>query len=404
MRAWGSREATVEATVGAAVKRCPYCAEEIQDQAVICRFCGRPQPSVPAAPAATDPPTAAEQAPPTDPPVATDPPPAGGPGAPVPTEAPAALPGPSTQGPVVGEGAVRFSHSGYRYILGYGLRLFGIWDRNVPGGPVFSFPRTDEGWEQAWNRFVVLEPKAVEVPAMGAPPDVRATSTHGYRSGRVLVGWIVALIAIVAVLAGGSIIARSRYLVLIHQALDGRDVSLSDQRDAVNAINSLVALYGLGILAAGIVWLIWQFRAQSNLRALGVANLRFSPGWVVGWWIIPVANLAMPYLTVRELYKGSEPGGGAVDWMSARTAATIPLWWAAWLLQNVLAIAGSTVSAGTKNPTWNQLATREPIEIASVTMLIVAAVLAIVLVRRIDRRQEAKRQRVAAFEQAASGA
>jgi hypothetical protein len=60
--------------------------------------------------------------------------------------------------------AVRYSHSGYRYVLGYGSDFFGIWDRQSPSDPAERFPRTDDGWRQAWLRFAGLEPNHVAVP------------------------------------------------------------------------------------------------------------------------------------------------------------------------------------------------------------------------------------------------
>src|SRR6185436_3547063 len=51
------------------------------------------------------------------------------------------------------EPSIRYTHSGYRYVLGYGPDHFGIWDRQSPTAPAERFPRTDEGWGQAWTRF-----------------------------------------------------------------------------------------------------------------------------------------------------------------------------------------------------------------------------------------------------------
>jgi hypothetical protein len=74
---------------------------------------------------------------------------------------------------------VQYTHSGYRYVLGYGVDFFGIWDRQGPAGPAERFPRTDDGWRQVWTRFAALEPNHVAVPQTGAAATGAATTATG---------------------------------------------------------------------------------------------------------------------------------------------------------------------------------------------------------------------------------
>ncbi len=66
--------------------------------------------------------------------------------------------------------ALQYTHSGARYLLGYGERFFGIWDRGEPSAPVERFARTDDGWREAWRRFSALEPHPAEVGLGTGPP------------------------------------------------------------------------------------------------------------------------------------------------------------------------------------------------------------------------------------------
>jgi hypothetical protein len=63
---------------------------------------------------------------------------------------------PFGQAPATGD-RVEFTHSGERYLLGYSGDHFGIWDRQSPAQPIERYPRTDEGWRQAWQRYAAIE-------------------------------------------------------------------------------------------------------------------------------------------------------------------------------------------------------------------------------------------------------
>jgi len=142
-----------------------------------------------------------------------------------------------------------------------------------------------------------------------------------------------------------------------------------------------------------IVFLIWEHRAYSNLSPLRAEDLDSTPGWAVGWWFVPFANLVKPYQVMKEIWIESDPEydeelGHLASTMSA--PAIFGFWWALWILYNI----GSRIvdrTFNTDSPDYAGLAIGE---IAVNALGIVGALLLLLIVKDITERQNRRNERI----------
>ena len=69
-----------------------------------------------------------------------------------------------------------------------------------------------------------------------------------------------------------------------------------------------------------------------NVRSFGAQNFRFTPGWAVGYYFIPVADFYKPYRAMKELWKASR---SPRDWQNEKNSFILGLWWTFWVISSV---------------------------------------------------------------------
>lgn len=192
------------------------------------------------------------------------------------------------------------------------------------------------------------------------------------------------LLAVGAIATGISLLADALSLAFPPLAED-QELSDNMMGAAIALVIFLLAILEFVIYITTVVFfLMWMHRAYKNLRALNPANrLDYSPGWAVGSFFIPFANLIFPYRVVKEIWQKSWPRDEAL-FSAPSPPATFPLWWTFWLLAS---FAGNITWRVNFDPNIAE-STKAMVSIGDGALSILAAVFAYLVVDAIDKRQE----------------
>jgi hypothetical protein len=156
-------------------------------------------------------------------------------------------------------------------------------------------------------------------PAGGPPvePGARTRAVRGLGAAAAAAVGVVALIDLLTAVAmpvtGGG---------LAHQALDTGDPQPLNYAAVIEAV--LGVIYMVALVAAGVLVIIWLWRARKNLDAFPGAPRGMRAGWAIGGWFIPFANLVIPFRVTATVARASL-------WRS-KTPPLVGWWWAMWIL------------------------------------------------------------------------
>jgi hypothetical protein len=171
-------------------------------------------------------------------------------------------------------------------------------------------------------------------------------------------------------------------------------------------LGPIVPIRFLAIMATGVTFLTWLYRVHKNLPALGGRELKYTPGWAIGWFFVPLLNLIRPLQVMREVWHGSDPAGLerdlAPDGPSTRnqlgTPARVGSWWALFLISVLLGRALDRIGS---RGSWRlgELIVLHNLQVLEGLITILAALVAILLVGQVTTWQTERRRLVREFHQ-----
>ena len=150
-----------------------------------------------------------------------------------------------------------------------------------------------------------------------------------------------------------------------------------------DTINLISMLHLAAMVLCAIFFISWLRRAYANLHRLGLWAVSLHEVWALAGWFVPLFNLWRPYIVVGETWRETQHAiPGKVEAEGEKSAAIINGWWTCWLIY----FWGPTIMRRLfQGYSKGAQIMRMKADVLTDTFGIVAAILAILIIRQLSR-------------------
>lgn len=219
--------------------------------------------------------------------------------------------------------------------------------------------------------------------------DANMTSKNRLKSNSLRARWAIIMLSVVVFVDVIAVTSDLAELTLISRVTRGEVVSLAEANTNDKRQQAIGILQLALLIPTGTTYLLWIYRANENLQALGAKDIRFTPGWSVGNFLVPILNVIRPPQVVSEIWKASDPSDkSGMEWKTAPNLPMINWWWIAFIGSGFLGRWAGRIDFATA--TLQQFVNSSRLVALSDLVRVAAGILAILIIRDINHRQEEK--------------
>jgi hypothetical protein len=196
---------------------------------------------------------------------------------------------------------------------------------------------------------------------------------------------LVALVAVV-VLDIADALSQMSEIALLDRLIAGKpvgDAELTSNDARVHFLS--IAQLVVYLITAGL-FIGWVHRAYRNLGALG-AERRYSTGWAIGGWFVPIMAFFRPKQIVNDIWWGTAPSGAP----ARQTSLLLWAWWLGFVATELIANSAFRATHAGEGSA-GRLRHADSLWLTADVLEVIVAVLAVIVIQRVtDRMEDAAR-------------
>lgn len=212
-----------------------------------------------------------------------------------------------------------------------------------------------------------------------------------YRSARTRFRVVVVLLGVTGLVSLVTLFHDLSGFALIESAELGT-LTAAEADEFDRTTQALAGGYLVLFIATAVAYLAWLSRSVDNVPVLASSVPMVTPRWSIGWWFIPFANLVKPYQIVEDLNdRMASPS-------QPRRNGLVLGWWIVWLIGG---IAGTVLVRLPAPANLEELGGWFTTNVVVEAVDVIAAVLAILVIRQIQTRADARAAALGALDRPA---